>query len=136
MTSVAVDIRYPAPSFVKSADIAAKAGVIVLLTLAVAMPGFGNLDGKGLVPRAISYPLVAFAVPIVWTLWWRQRASFPWTADFLVTIACFNDTLGNQLDLYDSIEWFDNFLHFLNTGIFVAAVILLTMHRSSSLGAV
>ncbi|NRQ48567.1 hypothetical protein [Aeromicrobium stalagmiti] len=136
MTSAAVITRYEAPSFIRSFDLAAKAGLVALLTLAVMIPGFGNLDGKGLVPRAVSYPLAAFAVPIVWLVWWRQRASFPWAADFLITIACLTDTLGNQLDFYDSIESFDNVMHFANTGLLTAAVILLTMHRSSSLGAV
>ncbi|AWB93568.1 hypothetical protein [Aeromicrobium chenweiae] len=136
MTSVAVATRYPAPPVFRSADIAAKTGLILLVTLALLVPGFGNLDGKGLAPRAIGYPLAAFAVPFVWFTWWRQRASFPWTVDFLVTFVCFSDMFGNYLNLYDSVESFDNMMHFVNTGLLAAAFILLTMHRSSTLGAV
>jgi len=136
MTSVAVATRYPAPPVLKSADIAAKTGLVVLVVLALIVPGFGNLDGKGLVPRAIGYPLAAFAIPFIWFTWWRQRASFPWTADFLVTFACFSDMFGNFLNLYDAVESFDNMVHFVNTGLLTAAVILLTMHRSTPLGAV
>ncbi|MET0447565.1 MAG: hypothetical protein ABW004_04140 [Aeromicrobium sp.] len=136
MTSVAVATRYPAPPVLRSADIAAKIGLLLLVGLAILVPGFGNMDGKGLLPRAVGYPLAAFAIPFIWFTWWRQRASFPWTADFLVTFACFSDIFGNFLNLYDSFDAFDNMMHFVNTGLLTAAVILLTMHRSTSLGAV
>ncbi|VXC36014.1 hypothetical protein [Aeromicrobium sp. 9AM] len=136
MTYVAVATRYPAPPVLKTADIAAKAGLFLLLGVALFVPGVGNLDGKGLVPRAIGYPIAAFAVPLIWHTWWRQRASFPWVADFLVTFACFSDIFGNFVNLYDSMDSFDNVVHFVNTGLLTAAVILLTMHRSSTLGAV
>jgi hypothetical protein len=136
MSSVALATRYPAPPVLRSADIAAKTGLVLLLGLAMLVPGFGNMDGKGLVPRAIGYPVAAFAIPFVWFTWWRQRASFPWTADFLVTFACFSDIFGNVMNLYDSVDSFDNIVHFVNTGLLTAAIILLTMHRSTSLGAV
>jgi hypothetical protein len=136
MSSVAVATRYPAPPVLKSADIAAKTGLVMLLGLALIVPGLGNMDGKGLMPRAVGYPVAALVIPFIWFTWWRQRASFPWTADFLVTFACFSDIFGNFLNLYDSMESFDNLMHLVNTGLLTAAVILLTMHRSSSLGAV
>lgn len=136
MTSAAVAIRYPAPPVLKSADIAAKTGLLLLVMLALLVPGFGNLDGKGLLPRAVAYPVAAFAIPFIWFTWWRQRASFPWAADFLITYACFSDMFGNYLNLYDSMESFDNLMHLVNTGLLTAAVILLTMHRSASFGAI
>jgi hypothetical protein len=136
MSSVAVATRYPAPPLLRSADIAAKSGLLLLLGLALIVPGLGNMDGKGLVPRAVGYPFAALVIPFIWFTWWRQRASFPWTADFLVTFACFSDIFGNFLNLYDSMESFDNLMHLVNTGLLTAAVVLLTMHRSSSLGAV
>ncbi|MET0931078.1 MAG: hypothetical protein ABWX74_16270 [Aeromicrobium sp.] len=136
MTSVAVATRYPAPPVLRTASIAAKIGLFLLLGLALLVPGFGNMDGKGLVPRAIGYPVAALAIPYIWFTWWRPRASFPWTADFLITFACFSDIFGNFLNLYDAVESFDNLIHFVNTGLLTAAIILLTMHRTTSLGAV
>jgi hypothetical protein len=59
--------------------------------------------------------------------------SFPWLPDLLITITCFTDILGNRLDLYDSIMWFDDWMHFMNTGLLAAAVILLTLPRTSGL---
>lgn len=136
MTSVAVATRYPAPPVLRSATIAAKVGLLLLVGLALLVPGLGNMDGKGLLPRAIGYPIAAFAVPFIWFTWWRQRASFPWAVDFLITFACFSDIFGNFLNLYDSVESFDNVMHLVNNGLLTAAIILLTMHRSSPLGAV
>ncbi|KAA1374871.1 hypothetical protein [Aeromicrobium fastidiosum] len=136
MSSVALATRYPAPPLLRSADIAAKTGLILLVGLALIVPGLGNMDGKGLLPRAIGYPVAAFAIPFIWFTWWRQRASFPWAADFLITFACFSDIFGNFLNLYDSVDAFDNVVHFVNTGLLTAAVILLTMHRSTRLSAV
>lgn len=136
MSTLAADTRYPAPSVVRGADVAAKIGLLVLLAVAICFPSVGNMEGKGAGARAIGYPLLAFAVPLIWYVSWRRRASFPWTADLLVTLTCFTDTLGNRMDLYDTISWFDDLMHFMNTGMLSAAVILLTMHRSSTLGAV
>lgn len=135
MSSLALDTRYPAPAFVRGADISAKAGLLLLLAAAILYPSMGNLEGKGATARAIGYPLLAFTVPLIWFVFWRKRASFPWTADLLVTITCFTDILGNRMDLYDKISWFDDWMHFMNTGMLAAAVILLTMHRSTPLGA-
>jgi hypothetical protein len=63
---------------------------------------------------------------------WRDRVSFPWVSDLLVTITCFTDILGNRLDLYDTVVWFDDWMHFMNTGLLVVAVLLLTLDRGVS----
>lgn len=113
-------------------NVAAKAMLLLLLLTAMLYPELGNLEGKGATARAIGYPLMAFTVPLVWFLRWRERASFPWLADLLVTVTCFSDTLGNRLDLYDTIWWFDDLVHVVNTGLLTAAFILLTLsHRAT-----
>ncbi len=53
-----------------------------------------------------------------------------------MTITCFSDTLGNRLDLYDTIRSFDDWMHFINTGLLAAAFLLLTLHHGATLGAV
>jgi hypothetical protein len=78
---------------------------------------------------------MAFLVPAAWWVFWRDRVSFPWVADLLVTLTCFTDTLGNRMDLYDTIRWFDDGMHLVNTGLIAAAALLLTLPRSASLGA-
>lgn len=130
-----VAVRHPVPGLVRSLDVTAKSLLVLLLALALAYPELGNMQEKAAGLRAVSYPMLAFTVPVVWYLCWRDRASFPWLADLLVTITCFTDTLGNRMDLYDTVVWFDDWMHFMNTGLLAAAVILLTLPRTSSLGA-
>lgn len=125
-------VRYPVPEAVRTLDVMAKGMLLLLMFLAVTSPDLGNMEDKGAHARAIGYPLVAFAVPFIWYVWWRDRASFPWLADLLITVTCFTDTLGNRMDLYDSIVWFDDWMHFMNTGLLTAAVILLTLPHTTS----
>ena len=137
MTLTQIDeVRYSTPSLVAGLDVVAKAGLVVLLALSLLFPELGNVEDKAAGLRAVAYPMLAFTVPAVWWVFWRERASFPWVADLMVTSTCFTDTLGNRLDLYDSVVWFDDVMHLVNTGLLTAAVILLTMRRSSTLAAV
>ncbi|WP_332667703.1 hypothetical protein [Aeromicrobium sp.] len=135
MTDTHLANRHIAPPMVRSMDLTAKAGLLILLAIALIFPDLGHMRGKAAGLRAVTYPLLAFSVPALWYVFWRDRASFPWLADLLVTITCFTDTLGNRMDMYDTIVWFDDWMHFMNTGFLTAAVILLTMHRTSSLKA-
>lgn len=135
MTDTHLATRHVAPPIVRSLDIAAKCGLVLLLVVAMVAPELGHMEGKAAGLRAITYPLLAFTVPALWYFYWRERASFPWVADLLITITCFTDTLGNRMNLYDSIWWFDDWMHFMNTGFLAAAVILLTLHRSASFAA-
>lgn len=131
MTELAA-VRYPTPTLVRTADVSAKALLVLLLMLAVIDPDSGNLRDKAAEARAIGYPLASFTIPVIWLLAWKERASFPWLPDLLVTVTCFTDILGNRLDLYDTISWFDDLMHFANTGLIAAAVILLTLHHSAT----
>jgi hypothetical protein len=128
-------VRHPVPSLVRSLDVSAKVGLVLLLAVTLLFTDLGNMQDKAAGVRAVAYPLLAFTVPVIWYFFWRERASFPWVADLLVTITCFTDTLGNRMDLYDTIVWFDDWMHFMNTGLLTAAVLLLTMHRTAGLGA-
>ncbi|WP_067440985.1 hypothetical protein [Nocardioides jensenii] len=133
MTDATLVTRHATPGLIRGLDVAAKAALLLLLVVAFVDPNLGNMRDKGAGARAIAYPMLAFTVPVIWSVFWKERASFPWLADLLVTISCFSDILGNRMDLYDTIVWFDDWMHFFNTGIITGAVILLTMHRSSTL---
>jgi hypothetical protein len=106
------------------ADVMAKAVLVALLVLVLVDPTWGNLEGKAPVVRAFTYPLWALAVPLVW-LGRGRPAPYPWLADLLVTLTAFSDVLGNRLDLYDGIVWFDDFMHLLNSALVAAAFLLL-----------
>jgi hypothetical protein len=125
-------VRPPAPSALRAADIGGKAGLLLLLLLAILHPESGHMQDKAAGLRAVGYPLLSLAVPVAWLILWREKFAFPWLADLLVTFTCFTDVLGNRMDLYDSVVWFDDWMHFMNTGLLVTAVLLLTMDRRAS----
>jgi hypothetical protein len=100
------------------------------------LPDLGNMRGKAAGLRAVGYPLFAFLIPLGWWLFGKDKVSFPWLADLLVTVTCFSDVLGNRLDLYDSVVWFDDWMHVMNTALLAAAAVLLTLPASSRFGEV
>lgn len=107
------------------ADLAAKAVLLVMILLVVADPTWGNLEGKAPMGRAVTYPMLALALPVWWSVRGRGRP-FPWVADLLVTIPGFSDLLGNRLDLFDRVVWFDDWIHFVNAAMLSGAVLMLT----------
>jgi hypothetical protein len=77
---------------------------------------------KAMTGRAIAYPLVALLVPAVWFIYGRKRSDhYPYALDILLTLPFLIDVAGNALDLYDSIDWWDDANHFVNWGLLVAA---------------
>lgn len=130
-----IAVRPSAPLLVRVADLSAKGVLLALIALVLIDPAYGNLEGKAPGARALTYPLVAVAVPIVW--WVRSREKpYPWTADLLLTLVGFSDILGNRLDLFDAVVWFDDWMHFMNSALVGAAVVLLTLPRTHRLGPV
>jgi len=105
-------------------DLVVKMVLIAFLVRLALDPGWGNLEGKAPMGRAIIYPCLGLVVPAAHLIMGGDRP-FPWKADLLVTLAGFSDILGNRLDLYDRIAWFDDWIHFMNTGLIAAAVLML-----------
>ncbi len=124
---------HPTPSAARVVNVVAKAALVALLVLALLFPDSAHLRDKGAGARAVVYPLMAFGIPLMWWAWWRERVSFPWLPDLMVTITCFSDILGNRMDLYDTVVWFDDWMHFMNTGLLAAALVLLTLPRTTPL---
>jgi hypothetical protein len=99
-----------------------KAALVGLLLLAVLQPDLPQFEGKAMTGRALTYPLAAVIVPVGWWLWLRRRGwSYPYALDICLVLPFLIDVIGNALDLYDSIDWWDDFNHFLNWGILVTA---------------
>jgi hypothetical protein len=101
----------------RPAGLWAAAVVLALTVVQLAVGTFAGLDqfeGKGFGYRLAVYPVLMLLVPSVW--WWRTRDpdQLPWGA-FALTMAPFLiDVTGNTLDLYDTIEPWDNINHFVN----------------------
>lgn len=103
--------------------------LVVLAMLNVAVdPEWAHLDGKAPLARAVLFPLAVLALPAFWTTT-RRHAPYPWTSDLLITVTCFADVLGNRLDLYDAVAWFDDGMHLLNAALVSAAFVLGILRR-------
>lgn len=135
MTQAAIELS-ATPTVAKTANVFAKAALVLLLVLALLYPDQGNLRDKAAGMRAVGYPLISFTVPLLWWTLWRDRISFPWLPDLLITITCFTDVLGNRMDLYDTVVWFDDWMHVMNTGLLAAAFVWLTLPRDVGFGRV
>lgn len=81
-----------------------------------AFSGLQQFEGKGFFWRLTTYPVAILVLPIVWTLW-RKQSPYPFIADILITLPFLIDTTGNALDLYDTIEWWDDANHLVNWGL-------------------
>jgi hypothetical protein len=105
-------------------DVAVKAALIGLLGLAVAFPDLPQFEGKAMTGRALAYPISTVIVPVAWWLVRRRRGrpvEYPYALDILLVLPFLIDTLGNALDMYDSISWWDDANHLFNWGLLVAA---------------
>ena len=97
--------------------------VKVLLVVLLLLAAFGDLEqfeGKATGARALTYPLAALVVPAAW--WARgRRGAYPHDVDVLLVLPFLLDTLGNHLDLYDTVSWWDDANHLVNWGILTSA---------------
>lgn len=103
--------------------------VLTLVQLLIgAFAGLDQFEGKGFGYRLLAYPLLMLLVPVLW--WWRHRertpdSDVPWTAFALVMAPFLIDVSGNTVDLYDSVDWWDNANHFVNWMLLLAGLGLL-----------
>lgn len=93
-------------------DIFLKVALVGLLVFG-AFSGLQQFEGKGFLWRLITYPIAILVLPVIWKAWWRQ-SSYPFAADILITLPFLIDTAGNSLDLYDTVEWWDDANHLVN----------------------
>lgn len=120
MTEGAISATRGRPWLLIGLDIGLKVTLVGLLLLAVLMPDLPQFAGKAMGGRALTYPLATLIVPAAWWIGFR-RHRYPYLIDILVVLPFFVDTAGNALDLYDTIEWWDDANHFVNWGILTAA---------------
>ena len=114
--NVGVEIRSPALWL----TFAVKAALICLLVFG-AFSGLQQFEGKAFLWRLIIYPVAAFVVPIVSAVT-RRRTSYPYAVDILLTLPFLIDTVGNTLDLYDTIWWWDDANHLVNWALLSGAI--------------
>jgi hypothetical protein len=103
-------------------NVAVKAALVGLLFFSV-FSGLERFEGKAMAGRALIYPIAALIVPVTWWLLRRRRdeLEYPHLLDALLVLPFLIDVAGNALDLYDTVEWWDDANHFVNWGILTAA---------------
>lgn len=93
--------------------------VVTLKTLVVGLTALGAFGGlerfeeKGFGWRLLWYPAAVLALPVLWRAL-KKRGPYPFLADALITFPFFVDVMGNVLNLYDTIDWWDDANHFAN----------------------
>lgn len=103
-------------------NLAVKVALMLLLFHAVAFPDLDQYAGKGIATRLLTYPISILLVPLVmWTLGTRRPTVYPHLIDICVATPFVLDTLGNALNLYNTIDWFDDVMHFITWVPWVAA---------------
>jgi hypothetical protein len=115
----------PARILAGAIDLAVKAGTVGLLAWAVLNPDLPQFTGKAFTGRAIAYPIALLVLPIGWQLFGRRRMAFPVAADILFGLPFLIDVVGNALNLYDTIWWWDDANHLVNWALQTSAVVLL-----------
>ena len=99
-----------------------KAALVGLLLFG-AFSGLERFEGKAFGGRALAYPIAALVVPVGWWLVRRRRrVDYPYALDVLLVMPFLVDTIGNALDLYDTIGWWDDANHLVNWALLVAAI--------------
>jgi hypothetical protein len=106
-------------------DLVLKVATVGLLVWAVVNPDLPQFSGKAFTGRALAYPIALLLVPLGWWLFGRGRIPYPVAADILLGLPFLIDVAGNALDLYDTIEWWDDANHLVNWALHTSAVALL-----------
>ena len=100
-----------------------KGALAASLLAGLLFPGIPGVAGKGWPERCVGYPISALVVPTIWVLRGR-RGRYPYLADALLVVPFVLDLLGNLVNLFDTMEQFDDVLHFVNWTFLVAALVL------------
>lgn len=110
-------------------NVVLKLAVVGLLAFALVHTDWPRFASKAMTARAFIYPLLVATPAAIWAVVrWRARRcgkpdpAYPLVADVLITIPFVVDLAGNALNLYDTVDHFDDFCHFVNWAILTAAI--------------
>ena len=81
-----------------------------------------RLDGKGWPARTVGYPLSALAMGTIWILR-KKKGTFPYLPTALLVTPFVLDLLGNLFQFFDTVQNFDDLLHFVNWMFLCAAFV-------------
>jgi hypothetical protein len=138
MTTMAASAVPSNRPILRIASLAAKAALLLLLLSALIWPDLSGIKGKASTARLIVYPIAAMVLPLWWFAIGRTRSrlhhAFPRQADLLITLPWVIDLIGNRLNLFDTINWWDDLMHFLLWALLTAGVLTAFAPRGLSRG--
>jgi hypothetical protein len=106
-------------------DVLVKVATVALLLFALLNPQLAQFQGKAFAGRAIVYPIALALFPVGWWLFGRRRIPYPVVGDLLFGLPFLIDVAGNALNLYDTVDLWDDLNHLGNWALHTAAVGLL-----------
>ncbi len=115
----------PSPRASLIADLAVKLVTVGLLGWAVLNQDLPQFHDKAFAGRAIAYPVALLLLPLGWWVFGSRTIRYPFAADILFGLPFLIDVVGNALNLYDTIEWWDDANHLVNWVLHTSAVGLL-----------
>ncbi|HEX5148238.1 MAG TPA: hypothetical protein VFW02_04080 [Candidatus Limnocylindrales bacterium] len=115
----------PSPRAWLAADLAVKLVTVALLAWAVFNQNLPQFHDKAFEGRAVAYPVALLLLPLGWWVFGSRTIRFPFAADILFGLPFLIDVVGNALNLYDTIEWWDDANHLVNWALHTSAVGLL-----------
>ncbi|MDX6278975.1 MAG: hypothetical protein QOH03_46 [Kribbellaceae bacterium] len=128
----------PRTGWTKYAALLAKVALFALLLTAIIWPDLSGIKGKASGARLVVYPLGALVLPLWWFAYGRTKSklhkAFPWHADLLITLPWLVDLLGNRLNLFDTINWWDDAMHFILWALLTAGVLTAFAPRNLTRG--
>lgn len=95
-------------------------GLIIHASLNLGMEQFQN---KGMPYRLVAYPIGIFGVYLLVKLKVFKSTVYPYFQDIIVSFIITSDMLGNSLGLYGDVEWWDDFMHLMNSGLIAVLII-------------
>lgn len=121
----------------RAANVTVKLIGVALIATSLVLGDADRFRDKAMGARAIAYPLMCAVPAGIWLIARRLRPAtprrpYPHLVDALVTLPFLLDLGGNALDLFDTISWWDDLLHFLNwflLGSALAAVLAADARR-------
>lgn len=122
----------------KYAALLAKVALFLLLLTAFIWPDLSGIKGKASTARLVVYPIGAMVLPLWWFAYGRAKSklhkTFPWHADLLLTLPWLGDLIGNRLNLFDTITWWDDAMHFVLWGFLTAGALTAFLPRGLTRG--
>jgi hypothetical protein len=115
-------------------DLVLKAALVLFLLHAVAFPDLPQYQGKGIGWRLLLYPISSILGPLVWLVLRKRGGAggeYPYLIDICVGLPFLIDTAGNAVNFYDTIDWWDDVMHFVTWVPWVMAFGLAVRRRAN-----